>query len=48
MMLALDFAMLGVIGIICWQGYQKRRLWFEAPVYLLLRLGKGLVSGRSG
>ncbi|MDQ7000493.1 MAG: hypothetical protein Q9M12_06375 [Mariprofundus sp.] len=40
-MLALDITVFAIIGTICWQGYYKRRLWFEAPVYLLLRLGKG-------
>jgi len=37
----LDFSVLAAIASLCWQGYQKRRLWFETPVYLLLRLGKG-------
>lgn len=42
MMTGLDIAALGVISLVCWQGYHKRRLWFVVPVYLFLRLGKGL------
>ncbi len=41
MMMALDIALFAVIAGLCWQGYQKRRLWFVVPLYLWLRLGKG-------
>jgi len=41
MILALDIALFAAIAGLCWQGYQKRRLWFVVPVYLWLKLGKG-------
>jgi len=37
----LDLGGLVIIATLCWQGYQKQRLWFKVPVYLFLRLGRG-------
>ncbi|MDQ6963741.1 MAG: hypothetical protein Q9M13_02340 [Mariprofundales bacterium] len=41
MRLLLDTTLLVVTLLVCWQGYCRRRLWFELPVYLLLRIGRG-------
>ena len=37
----LDLAVLGAITLLCWQGYRKRSLWFEVPVYMWFRLARG-------
>jgi len=34
---ALDILLFAIIAWLCWQGYQKRRLWFAIPITLWLK-----------